>query len=240
MKTMTLIVLLALAVVAATPKPAPLDDAALFGPTIDISERRGLLDFGSGVTEELNRNNLVSYGIVVGKRFIISRKLRVQLSGNFKYGSTPDDTIPTDSSQQMEATQIKRSLLQAGIIADLQIPLYLDLQGPMQPHFYVRAGGGLHLAAIAESEAILGAPTQMVTGDPYLEPNHTTISVSIHGGLGYEFLTSPNFGMAFEGLIRYWYPVRYTMTRDIFPMGGVPYSERFISFEFNLLFLVKL
>ena len=212
------------------------DNLALFGASLDYSERRGNLDFGSGRIEEIDKSSMLTGGVMLGKRWKVSRYFRLQAAVNIKYGSVVGDTLPPIplSDGSVQATQLKTSLFYGGCIAEIQYPFKVAPDG----QWFLSAGGGLHIARIRETETILGNTNEPITGDPYIEGDHVAFSASIHGGLGFEIIVSPLFGIAASYSLRYWYPVSYRMTRKLFP-DGAPYSERFLSHEFNLMILVK-
>ena len=213
------------------------DSLALFGASFDYSERRGTLDFGNGRTEDIDKSSLFTGGVMLGKRWKVSRYFRLQAAVNIKFGSVVGDTLPPIplSNGSIQATQLKTSLFYSGCIAEIQYPIKVAPDG----QWFLSAGGGLHVARVRETETLLGDANQQVTGDPYAEEDHVAFSASIHGGLGFEIIVSPLFGIAAAYSLRYWYPVHYGMTRDYFPVQSVPYSERFLSHEFNIIILVK-
>jgi len=218
-----------------------IDNLALFGVSFDYSERRGHLDFGGNRTEELNRNGLFTAGVMLGKRWKLSRRLRIQVTVDIKYGSVADDTLPlapfrdNNGVASYQSTLLKTSLFHAGCIAELHCPFKVAPDG----QWFLIAGAGAHLARTREAETLLDNPDVPVSDDPYIEPDHVTLSASIHGGMGFEIIVSPLFGIAASYSLRYWYPVRYGMSRDLFPDHPVDYRERFLSHEFNVLILVK-
>jgi len=214
-----------------------LNTTPFIGVAADYSERRGTYDFGNEVSQEVNCNDLITYGIIGGKRFALSPWLRLQVEGVIKYGSVIDDTFPAGNYLN-EATVARKTLLHGGFIADLQIPIEPLGERSSRSRFYFHAGAGLHLARIWETEIVLGDQSQIVTGDPALEPPHVMLSPSVHAGIGWEAQLSRDLGLALSYTLRYWYPVHYIATGDMFPLG-TPYSERFITNEFDVLFLIK-
>jgi hypothetical protein len=218
-----------------------IDDLALFGASLDYSERRGYLDFGGNRIEELNGSSLFTAGVMLGKRWKLSRRLRVQVTVDIKYGSVAGDTLPPSAFRDnngvasFHSTLLKTSLFHGGCIAELHYPVKVAPDG----QWFLLAGAGAHLARIRESETLLDNPDVPVSGDPYVEDDHVTLSASIHGGMGFEIIVSPLFGIAASYSLRYWFPVRYGMSRDLFPDRPVDYRERFLSHEFNVLILVK-
>jgi hypothetical protein len=214
-----------------------LNTTPFIGVSADYSERRGTYDLGNGVSQEVNRNDLITYGIVGGKRFALSPWLRLQVEGVIKYGSVIDDTFPA-GTYLGEATVVRTSLLHGGLIADLQIPIEPLGEHSSISRFYFHAGAGLHLARIWETELLLDDQSQTVTGDPALEPPHVMLSPSVHAGIGWEAWLSRDLGLALSYALRYWDPVHYTATGDQFPLGTL-YSERFFTHEIDVLFLIK-
>jgi hypothetical protein len=214
-----------------------LNTATFFGVSGDYSERRGTYDFGNGITQEVNCNNLFTYGLTGGKRFVLLPWLRLQATGVIQYGSVIDDTFPA-GEHLSEPAVVEKSLLQGGVVADLQVPVDLADERVSHSRFYFHAGAGLHLARIWQTELLLDDESQTVTGDPAIEPPHVMLSPSIHGGMGWEVALSRTFGLAVAYSLNYWEPVHYNATGDEFPLG-TPYSEQFISHEVDIVLLIK-
>ena len=122
------------------------DNLALFGASFDYSERRGALDFGSGRTEDIDKSDLFSGGIMLGKRWKVSRYFRLQAAVNIKLGSVMGDTLPPIhlSDGSIQATQLKTSLFYGGCIAEIQYPFKVAPDG----QWFLSAGGGLHVARV--------------------------------------------------------------------------------------------
>jgi hypothetical protein len=213
-----------------------IDNLPLCGVSFDYSERRGYLDFGNGRVEELDKNSLFSGGVMLGKRWKLSRHFRLQATADIKYGSVTGDTLPPllFNDGQYHSTLIKTSLFYGGCTAELQYPFKVAPDG----QWFLLAGAGAHVARVRETEVLLDNPLQPAQ-TPYAEGDHPAFSASMHGGMGFEIIVSPLFGVAATYLLRYWYPVHYGMTRDYFPLQSIPYSERFLSHEFNIYILVR-
>jgi hypothetical protein len=198
---------------------SPVDDLALFGISLDYSERRGYYDFGNSRSEELNEPNLLTAGVMLGKRWKLSRRLRLQVTVDIKYGSVAGDTlspiplINNNNEMTIESTLLKTSLFHGGCIAELHYPFKVAPDG----QWFLLAGAGVHVARIREIETLLSDTKIPVSGDRYVEDDHVALSASIHGGVGFEIIVSPLFGIAATYSLRYWYPVRYGQTRDLFP-----------------------
>ncbi len=240
-KINTLAQLLLLSIMVNATGTEPIDNLPLFGLSIDYSERRGFLDFGGNHTESLDRNNLFTGGIIMGKRWPLGHTLRLQIAADIKYGSAADDTLAaipvTDVNGVVtfEPTLLTTALFHGGCVAELHCPFKVAPNG----QWFLLGGGGAHITRIREREEVLGNSQIQVTGDPYVEGNKVMFSASIHCGLGFEIIVSPLFGVAASYSLRYWYPVHYGMTKDYFPYKSVGYRERFFSHEFNIIVLVK-
>ncbi len=235
-KSLWCVFLLSLAAAASSPLDF-LTTAPFIGLSADYSERRGYYDFGSGVSEAVNRDDLITYGLAGGERFRLSPWLRLQVEGVIQYGSAVKDTLPAGTYLPDDAL-VKQTFLHGGLIADLQIPVTLADEHSSSSRFYFHAGMGFHLARIWETELLLDDQSQTVTGDPALEPPHVMLSPSVHAGIGWEVRLSRDLGLALSYSLRYWDPVHYTATGDEFPLGA-PYSERFFTHEVEVLFLIK-
>jgi hypothetical protein len=220
---------------------AAIDELALFGASVDYSERRGYLDFGSGHLEEVNEGNLLTAGIVLGKRWKLYRRLSLQVTLDVRYGSTSGDTLPpialvdNTGAVIVASTLLKTSLFHGGCAAELHFPINVSPDG----RWFLLAGAGLHAARVRETETLLDDTKTTIDGDPYVEDSHAALSASVNAGMGFEIIVSPLFGVAASYSLRYWYPVRYGMSRDLFPDHPVDYSERFFSHEISFVFLVR-
>jgi hypothetical protein len=236
-KALSCIAVLSVALMAQTRAEADfLNSAYFFGLAADYSLRQGTVDLGSGVTEGINRSDLVTYGIEGGKRFILNPWLRLQVEGVIKYGTANGDTLLAGEHLPVDAL-IQQSFFNGAILGDLQIPI--GNSGEMsQSHLYLHGGAGLHFTRISETEVELGDPAQTITGDQYPEPPHVMLSPSVHAGIGWETHFSRDFGFALSYSLRYWDPVHYTTTRDEFPLGS-PYSEQFFTHELDVTFLIR-
>jgi hypothetical protein len=218
-----------------------IDELALFGVSIDYSSRIGQYDFGGGHVENVDKYDLLSGGVVLGKRWKLHRKVRLQVSFDVRYGSTARDTLSpiplVDNNNQtiIVPTLLKTSLFHGGLAAELHYPVNVAPDG----RWFLIAGAGIHAARVRETEVLLDDPKTIVDKDPYVEDDHLALSASVNGGLGFEIIVSPIFGVAFSYSLRYWNPVRYGATRDLFPDHQIDYSERFLSHEFTFVVLAR-
>jgi hypothetical protein len=224
---------------AAAFRPDSLNTAWFIGTSDAYNERRGTYDFGGGNTQQVNCNDLVTWGLTGGKRFALPNSQPLQVAGVVRYGSVvdPGDTLPAGTNLNAPSF-IRKYLLQGGLVADLQMPLDLADLRESGSQFYFHAGAGLYLSRIWETEYLLDDPSQTVTGDPAVEPAHVMLSPSIRVGLGWEVALSRSLGLAVSYSLCYGDPVHYDATGDEFPLG-TPYSEQFISHEFDIVLLIK-
>jgi hypothetical protein len=220
---------------------SPADNLALFGVSVDYSERRGYLHFGGDRVEELDKSNLITGGVILGKRWKLSRRLRLQVALDVKFGSRSVDTlspiplIDITGTPIVASTLLKTSLFHGGCTAEFQYPVKVAPDG----QWFLLAGAGLHAARVRETEILLDDTKTPIDGDPYIEGNHVALSASINAGVGFEIIVSPLFGIAASYSLRYWYPVRYGQTRDLFPDHPIDYSERFLSHEISVFVLAR-
>ena len=218
-----------------------IDELALFGASVDYSERRGYLDFGGNRVEKLNQSNLLTAGVVLGKRWKLYRRLCLQVTLDVRYGSTSGDTLPpiplvdNTGATIVASTLLRTSLFHGGCAAEIHFPVNVAPDG----RWFLLAGAGVHAARVRETETLLKDTNTTIDGDPYVEDSHTALSASVNAGMGFEIIVSPLFGVAASYSLRYWYPVRYGMSRDLFPDHPVDYSERFLSHEISFVFLVR-
>jgi hypothetical protein len=212
-----------------------LDNLPFCGISADYHLRRGYLDFGNGYTEEIRRSAIPAIGVLLGKRWRLLPWARLEMSATVKYGAATEDSLPPImlSDNTMQNTLIKTSFFYGSFTADFQLPFHVAPDGQL----FLHGGFGGHVAEAWESEVLSNNTSQRVT-DLYLE-DHTTWSASVHGGLGFEIAITPLFGFAASYSLRYWYPIRFGMFRDIFPTAPVDYSERFITHQLDIIFLVK-
>lgn len=204
-------------------------------PFIDIRsvyhERRGRFDLGGGHSEEVDKKDLITFGAGLGKRWRLSPGLRVQFTADINYGSVVDDTLyPGNGTTPTVLTTV---LIYGSVLADVQCFLHPRSNDGL----FLHAGTGLHVANVHENETYIDDPNQPLM-DPYLV-HRTRLSASVHGGLGGEMAVSQTLGFALVYSLRWWFPVRYAATRDLFPMAAIPYRERFYSHELDLQILVK-
>jgi hypothetical protein len=242
MKKTALYVSLLLAVSAGTARAEPtIDELALFGISIDYSDRTGYYDFGGDRVEKVDKYDILTAGVLLGKRWKLHRKLRLQVSIDVRYGSTARDTLPPillvdeNGGTTTASTLLKTSLFHGGCAAELHYPVNVARDG----RWFLIAGAGAHAARVRETETLLDDPTIIVDKDYYVEDDHWALSASVNAGLGFEIIVSPVFGVAFSYSLRYWNPVRYGTTRDLFPDHPVDYSERFLSHEISFVVLAR-
>jgi hypothetical protein len=241
MKNAPLLVFGFFALVLASMAPAraadSIDNLPLFGGILDYSERRGYLDFGGGHIEQIDRKGMFDGGVVLGKRWRLTHRLRLQVSATIHYGSVTDDTLPLISLDNgtSATTLVETTVFHGGCIAELQYPLTFSPDG----QWFLLGGGGIHVARYREFEELTDGSKTKVIGDPYVEGGHVTVSASVHGGIGFEIIVSPLFGLAFTYTLRYWNPISYGMTRDLFPMESIAYHERYFTHEFCIMVLAK-
>ena len=140
-----------------------LDKLPFLGMGVGFHERRGFLDFGNGRTEELEKSNLLTGGAVLGKRWCLVRRLRLQTSVNINYGTVVDDTLlPMQlSDNSYQSTLLTTAMFFGGAVASLQYPFYASPDAS----WFVQVGGGVHIAKMSESEALLDDPKQRVLDD---------------------------------------------------------------------------
>jgi hypothetical protein len=218
-----------------------IDNLALFGVSVDYSERRGYRDFGGDRVDELDLSGILTVGPVLGKRWKLSRRLRLQVALDVKFGSSSGDTLPPipliDNSGTLiiASTLLKTSLFHGGCAAELQYPIKVAPDG----QWFLLGGAGLHASRVRETETLLDETKTSIDGDPYVENDHVALSVSVNAGAGFEIIVSPLFGVAASYSLRYWHPVRYGQTRDLFIDHPVDYSERFLSHEISVVVLAR-
>ncbi|MBN2188286.1 MAG: hypothetical protein JW699_02440 [Chitinispirillaceae bacterium] len=242
MKKTALYASLLIAAAAALARAEPtIDELALFGVSIDYSKRTGRHDFGGDRIEEVDKYDLLTAGVLLGKRWKLHRRLRLQASVDVRYGSSTRDTLPPiplvdeNGGIVVASTLLKTSLFHGGCAAELHYPVSVARDG----RWFLIAGAGVHAARMRETELLLDDPAIIVDNDPYVEDDHWTLSASVNAGLGFEIIVSPVFGVAFSYSLRLWNPVRYGMTRDLFPDHPVDYSERFLSHEITFAVLAR-
>jgi len=213
-----------------------LQNTYLAGFDLSINNRKGYVYYGDRFGyKAVQRENLLLSGISAGKRFGISDFLRFQLGGIVSLGSSVEDTTGAQALDDGTIRILTKNNLyiHLGILPEFQVPL------PVSPDasVFFRAGGGGHFMNIQEQEYVLGSPDFRVL-DPYLE-NHSVLSLSVHGGAGFEFEIGNRIGFALTYIFRYWRPVKYGITSDLFPYSSVPYKERFLTHSFDLSVLLK-
>ena len=216
-----------------------LDKVSLIGGTLDYNVRKGTVYLDDDHTEDIGKPSLVTGGFVLGKRWQLLQGLRLQISADIKYGTVVDDTLPASYFNSLNVsmytpTIIYTTFLYGGCVADFQVPFAITSSGG----WYVHAGGGGHIVDMNESERTLDNPPEIVEYDNY-PVSQLALSASVQGGLGFEIALSPRYGFALEYSLRYWYPVHYEMSRDLFPVDPMHYHEQFFSHELAVMLLVK-
>jgi hypothetical protein len=215
------------------------DKLSLIGVTLNYNQRTGTYDFRGNHLEEIGKPDLLTSGFVLGKRWRLLPSLRLQLSANINYGSVVDDSLParyftSGDVSVFTGTIIHTTFLYGGADADFQVPV----AGSPGSLLFLHAGGGGHVVSMDESERTLDSPPAIVQGDNYTV-SQLSLSTSLRGGLGFEIILSPRYGFCLDYSLRYWYPVHFEMSRDLFPYNPVHYHERFFSHELNVSLLVK-
>jgi hypothetical protein len=213
-----------------------LDKFYNFGVCADYHSRTGFFNFGGDHIEEMDKRGFPDIGIEFGKRWPLSRRVRLQMSIAANYGSVTDDTLPAIllSDNTWQSTLLQISFFYGSLYADVQFPFHVAHEAQL----FFHAGVGAHGGEAWESEILAADHAAHVTGDPFLE-DHTILCGSLHGGLGFEFAFNDRFGLSVSYSLRYWQPISNPTRRDLFPAAAVDYYERFLSQGLEVTVLAK-
>lgn len=216
-------------------------DAALFpdhsyfaGINISRNLRKSNYKLSNGFEQAAALNNMISFGVFAGKKYDFFSNMRFQFPLMFNYGFAEEDTLEDVelSNGETEDLLLSSTFFHLGFIPQLQYCIPVTNQA----QFYFSGGGGLHYTKIKEKESIIDQPEIRIVNDDLIEENR--ICFSADAGVGFEFLVK-KIVLSFQYTFRYWKPVDYKMSKDLFPLEPVNYSEYFFSHNFQMLFFIK-
>ncbi|MDG5815320.1 hypothetical protein QA601_09535 [Chitinispirillales bacterium ANBcel5] len=182
--------------------------------------------------EQLTSKKLLSLGALAGKRFPINHKFRLQITADVHYGRNVADTLFNVSLTDETIRDLLRYeyIFSAGILP--QIQHQLPLQNNANSYFY--AGVGLFYSTYKEK---LYDFNQTITIEDSQLSSSSRFSFALKTGIGVEFPVSNKIGGAVVYGIKFWRPVEYNESRDLFPMG-IDYRERFITHSLTIHLLL--
>jgi hypothetical protein len=197
--------------------------------------RDGSFDFGNSRIEKVELKTLRTQGFVAGKNFALPLQLRLGLPLRLEYGKATADTVMLrlEGETTPQPLSLNSVFFQVGCEPILQLPYQFSPRG----RGCLGIGGGIHYASMSEEEITMDGTRRNVTGDPYLEKG-SRATFSVTAGHGFEMAVNPALSLSLAYNFRYWIPVKRKVYRDLFPIAGVPYSERFFthSISAGLLF----
>lgn len=195
------------------------DRMFLAGLSLSYNDRLGHLSLSNNKTQDIDRENLTSFGIVLGKRFRLPFRWRLQIPFILEGGRVKIDD--NEAYKSFDVT-VKTSILHFGLLPELQFPLRIN----SQTGFYMSFGCGLSLVRFAQKD---------INESIY---SSTTLSPSVNGGAGFEFLRTENSAMSIQYSIRYGKPVYHKYMKNIFPFEAVSYYEKFLTHSLQVLILI--
>lgn len=193
-----------------------IDRMYLAGVNVSYHDRLGHLFFSDGSEQKIARPEIPSIGLVIGKRFALPWKTRLQIPFFLDYGAVNEDTENSFDGIK------KTSLFHAGMIPTWQLPLRLSSESA----FYLSVGGGLHLVRFIETDI-----DEIV--------NYSTCSsISFMGGAGFEMMTTKKRAITVQYTLRYGKPVYYKYMKDLFPYKSITYKETFLTHSIQFIVMV--
>lgn len=196
-----------------------IDKMFLAGVSLSYNDRLGHLSLSNNKTQDIAREDITSFGIVLGKRFRLPLRWRLQVPFILEGGRVKIDD--NEAYKSFDVT-VKTSILHFGLIPELQFPLRIN----SQTGFYLSFGCGLSLVRFAQKD---------INESIY---SSTTLSPSVNGGAGFEFLRTENSAMSIQYSIRYGKPVYHKYMKNIFPFQAVSYYEKFLTHSLQVLILI--
>jgi hypothetical protein len=217
---------------AEEPTPVDLAKAYSVGAAYTYNIRTGYLDFKDvSASQEVALSGFGMYGLILGKRFVVSKSARVAAQCWLDMGGVVDDTLNTTA-----LTAVRHTYYHCGLEPEVQFCApKSDFAIP-----FVRVGAGLHYTYIRETTFWPDSSNMPVqyTDLPYV--NDGSFAVSAMAGFGFDIALEKLATISLAYSLRYWQPVHYEIKRD-FIVDGQPYHETFFShgFLFSILFNLK-
>jgi len=204
------------------------------GLNITQNLRKGNYNLSKGFEQSVRRNNMVSAGVLVGKKYSLFSNLRLQVPFMFDYGVVPEDTLKDVflSNGGTEDLLLNSTFYHVGFTPQIQYCMPVTVKG----QFYLSGGGGVHYSKIKEKEHVVDQPKVRIINDNLIEEK--TFCFSADAGAGFEVMLR-KFVWAFQYTFRYWKPVKYKFSKDLFPLYNVDYSEHFFSHNFQILVFIR-
>lgn len=205
------------------------------GIEVGFNYRSGLYDFGNNKEQEMKLPDIITTGLTFGKRIELPLHLRFEIPVQLSYGSIDGQKYKlTIIDGGEEEVVMNTSLYHAGLSPQLQlsIPLLKELA------YFIGVGGGAHFIFLREQEEFVSNRNIKISDDPYVE-NHSGFSFSFSAATGLDIIFNQTFGLAVQYGFRYWYPVNDETHRDLFPLRGIKYKERFFTHTCSLILLIS-
>ncbi len=209
------------------------DSFVLPNISVNLSRRSPYRNYDNmDEAERLNQKRLTTFAIMLGKRQAITSALRMQVSAGVESGSAAEDTayhvLLNDDTERTVVRHARFTFL--NLIPKLHILLPPNQQG----NLFFSAGAGFHYLLLNERKADIENTINIIDND-LLEERSFSISANI--GAGFERRLSEKSGIAIVYNLRFWKPVQYTQTADLFPMGA-HYSEYLFTHSFGVSLLL--
>lgn len=207
-----------------------------FGLEISSNIRRGFLHLPNGELDPIEKKQFYLPGIFAGKRYLFNDLLRLQILGSIGIASVNEDTsleaILLDNGEQ-EYLVTRVDYIHVGLEPELQYVLPID----NTTRFIVGVGTGVHYMNMKENEVLMNADQLTYIKDPLLIKD-VSFSASGSTRLGLELYLSKRIGLHLGYVFRYWHPITYDYSRDLFLYKSLKYHERFFTHSLQVAILL--
>src|SRR5271157_5398166 len=203
-----------------------MNNAYFLGPTAIYNIRDGFYDFDEiQKSVPVPRNSLLMYGATGGKRFGLTKFMRLQIGLCFDMGNVVDDTLSTTlvGKSTLSPIGVKHTIYHAGLAPELQF--CVPMSSRTMP--FVKIGGGLNYVTGTEQMFVLNSDT-LVTGMDSETIFNGHWNFDVMAGFGIDLSVATSIKICLSYSFTYWQPVQGSIEND-FPLNGLQYHEIFYS-----------
>lgn len=198
----------------------------LTGLHLACNHRYGYYDFSGNHQSREKLAPVISPGIDFGKRFGFTKLLFISINASLSDGFTKELVPYSFKVDDIDGVRcdLYKNYLQAGIssLLHFQVPVIFG-----SCDFSIAAGGGVYYSNYKEQLREHDGQKLWLYDIYFIKRSKITGSLDCGAYFDLPFLNKNALCLSYN--FHYWQPVRYTVSRDLFPVKSIQYRERFFT-----------
>jgi hypothetical protein len=198
----------------------------LAGMHLSCNHRYGYYDLSGHLQHREKLAPVISPGIDFGKRFGLAKYLFISTTVSLSDGFTKELVPYPFKVNGVDGIRcdLYKNYLQAGMSSVLNVNVPLELRNV---EFSFAAGGGIYYSRYQEKVREHDGQKQWLYDSYFLKRSKITGCLDIGAFSELPFINKNILCLSYN--FRYWQPVRYSASRDLFPVKSITYRERFFT-----------